>query len=256
MPGTTEERADAGRDRPERPAGNAAAFSAAAADVFARIAGRYDRLCDLFSLGIHRLWKAHMAARMRSHDAAVALDVASGTGDIPFRLFGGELRIGTLWVTDLSPQMLAIARAKLEGGHPAIRFALCDAERLEAFAAGSVDLYSISFGMKICDRAAVIDEAYRVLRPGGMFYCLEAARIPFRPLHAAYLAYMDWCMPLIGRLAADGDAAAYEYLLRGVHDFPDQETFAAELRAAGFEAVSYRNLTFGIVALHEARKPG
>jgi ubiquinone/menaquinone biosynthesis methyltransferase len=222
--------------------------------VFARIAGRYDRLCDVFSLGIHRLWKSHMAARMAAHGGATVLDVASGTGDIPLRLLkrGGAPKM--LWVTDICPEMLAMARRKLDGA-AALRFVECNAEDLSGFADASVDLYSISFAMKICDRRKVVAEAFRVLKPGGTFYCLEAARIPSPPLHAAYLAYMGWCMPLIGRLAANGDASAYEYLLRGVRGFPDQRAFADELREAGFEAVSWRNLTFGIVALHEAAKP-
>lgn len=234
---------------------NAAAFVPAADDVFARIAGRYDRLCDIFSLGLHRGWKAHMAARMRRHVGVVALDVASGTGDIPRRLIDGGGQPLLLWVTDICPQMLALARAKLAGAGEAVRFAGGDAERLADFADASVDLYSISFGMKICDRRRVLAEAHRVLRPGGRFYCLEAARIRPEALHRAYLAYMRFCMPLIGRLAAKGDASAYLYLLRGVSGFPDQDAFAREIGEAGFEAVSYRNLTFGIVALHEATKP-
>ncbi len=95
----------------------------------------------------------------------------------------------------------------------------------------------------------------RVLRPGGALFCLEAARIPNGFLHAAYLNYMDWCLPVIGRLAANGDPAAYRYLLVGIHDFPSQTEFADEIRDNGFEAVSFENMTFGIVALHTARKP-
>jgi demethylmenaquinone methyltransferase/2-methoxy-6-polyprenyl-1,4-benzoquinol methylase len=102
----------------------------------------------------------------------------------------------------------------------------------------------------------VVREAFRVLKRGGYFYCLEAARIPWAWLHKLYLAYMGWCMPLIGRIATGGDASAYQYLLRGVRDFPDQRTFAAELEAAGFAEVAWRNMTFGIVALHMGRKPG
>jgi ubiquinone/menaquinone biosynthesis methyltransferase len=224
-------------------------------DVFARIAGRYDLLCDIFSLGIHRIWKSHMAARIAAHAGETVLDAASGTGHIPLRLLARGSRPGVLWVTDTCPQMLALARSRLAGAGEGLKFAVCDATNLEEFEAGTLDVYSISFGMKICDREKVVREAFRVLRPGGRFYCLEAARITFSPLHAAYLLYMDWCMPLIGRIAANGDASAYAYLLKGIHDFPDQEAFAAELRRAGFAPVAYRNLTLGIVALHEAVKP-
>jgi demethylmenaquinone methyltransferase / 2-methoxy-6-polyprenyl-1,4-benzoquinol methylase len=235
---------------------NAAGFEAQHDDVFARIAQRYDLLCDLFSLGMHRLWKRHMAKRMSTHPGDFVLDVASGTGDIPLRLarLGGRPQV--LWVTDISAGMLDIAKRKLEGCGINLKFALFDAERLSEVASSSVDVYSISFGMKICNRSEVVREAFRVLRPGGYFYCLEAARIPIPWLHAAYLIYMGWCMPLIGRIATGGDASAYQYLLRGVRDFPDQRTFAAELKSAGFDDVSWRNMTFGIVALHVGRRPG
>ena len=238
-----------------QPTENAAAFSQRHDNVFARIAHRYDRLCDVFSLGIHRIWKSAMATRMSAHLSESVLDVASGTGDIPLRLLKRGLSPEALWVTDLCPQMLAMAEHKLAARGNGLRLAICDAENLKEFGDATFDAYSISFAMKICDRKKIIDEAFRVLKPGGRFYCLEAARIPFAPIHAAYLAYMDWCMPLIGRLAADGDASAYVYLLRGVHQFPDQDAFAEELRQAGFASVSYQNLTFGIVALHEATKP-
>jgi ubiquinone/menaquinone biosynthesis methyltransferase len=152
--------------------------------------------------------------------------------------------------------MLDIAKRKLERFGVNLKFALHDAEKLSEVPSSSVDVYSISFGMKICNRTDVVRKAFRVLRPGGYFYCLEAARIPLPWLHAAYLVYMGWCMPLIGRIATGGDASVYQYLLRGVRDFPDQRTFAAELQAAGFTEVSWRNMTFGIVALHVGRKLG
>jgi demethylmenaquinone methyltransferase / 2-methoxy-6-polyprenyl-1,4-benzoquinol methylase len=235
---------------------NAAGFEPQQDDVFARIGGRYDLLCDLFSLGMHRLWKRGMAKQMSRHPGDVVLDVASGTGDIPLRLARTGGRPRELWVTDISAGMLEIAKRKLDGCDVNLQFALRNSERLTEVAPSSVDVYSISFGMKICNRAEVVREAFRVLRPGGYFYCLEAARIPLPWLHALYLAYMGWCTPLIGRIATGGDASAYQYLLRGLRDFPGQHTFAAELEAAGFAEVGWRNMTFGIVALHVGRKPG
>jgi len=237
---------------------NAASFDPGSDNVFARIAGRYDRLCDFFSLYIHRLWKSRMAAEIARHPGQVVLDVASGTGDIPLRvlrrLSGGNGAGRTIWVTDICPEMLAIARPKLEG-FPGVKIAGADAHALGDFAANSVDLYSMSFGMKICDRKRAIAEAFRVLKPGGTFFCLEAARIPAAPLHALYLAYMRWCMPIVGRIATGGDASAYGYLLKGVHDFPAQREFCREIEDFGFRDVAYRNLSFGIVALHTATKP-
>ncbi len=232
---------------------NAAHFDPQADDVFGRIAGRYDRLCDIFSVFAHRLWKNRIATLMSREQGALALDVASGTGDIPVRLLrkgGGPQRI---LVTDISRQMLAQARKKLAGAGR-VEFRTLDAHALDLPDA-SVDTYSISFGMKICDRARVMSEAMRVLKPGGVFYCLEAARIPFDPLHRAYLLYMDLCLPTIARIATGGDSSAYNYLLRGVHDFPRQRDFASEMRQHGFDNVTFENLTFGIVAIHRGVKP-
>jgi len=232
---------------------NAAHFDPRSDDVFGRIAGRYDHLCDVFSVFAHRLWKNRIATLMAREQGMLALDVASGTGDIPVRLLrkgGGPQRI---LVTDISAQMLAQARRKLAGADR-VDFRTLDAHALDLPDA-SVDIYSISFGMKICDRSRVITEAMRVLKPGGAFYCLEAARIPFDPLHRAYLLYMDWCLPLIARIATGGDASAYNYLLRGVHDFPRQREFVRELEAIGFESVTFENLTLGIVAIHRGVKP-
>lgn len=240
---------------------NAASFSPRDDNVFARVATRYDRLCDIFSLFIHRAWKARMAAIIAGHPARTILDVASGTGHIPARLLPLlKKRVDAflperLLVTDLCPEMLAVARKNLGGSEPWLEYAIADAHSLDGIAANSVDLYSISFAMKICDRGPVLSEAMRVLKPGGNFFCLEAARIPSDLLHSAYLKYMDWCLPVIGWLAANRDPAAYRYLLDGIHDFPSQAAFAAELQEQGFEAVSFENMTFGIVALHTARKP-
>lgn len=231
---------------------NAAEFDPAADDVFSRIAGRYDRLCDAFSLFAHRVWKSRIAELMAQEEAAAALDVASGTGDIPLRLLRRRPHQQIL-VTDICPQMLSRAEQRLEA-RSNVTFRLLDAHHLD-LPDQSVDLYSISFGMKICDRARVLSEAYRVLRPGGTFFCLEAARIPFEPLHRAYLAYMNWCLPFIARVATGGDPSAYNYLLRGIHDFPNQQMFAAELERQGFKEVSFQNLTFGIVAIHRGLKP-
>jgi ubiquinone/menaquinone biosynthesis methyltransferase len=242
---------------PPRSARNAARFDPTSDDVFARIASRYDRLCDVFSLLIHRYWKSHMAGLIAAQSEGVLLDVASGTGDIPVRVLRKRRhrrKIGdvTLWVTDICPQMLDMAKRKL-GSDPSIHFARMDAHDLVDLADASVDMFSISFGMKICDRQKVVTEAFRVLKPGGRFFCLEAARIPFAPVHWLYLKYMDWCLPFIARIAVN-DASAYDYLLRGIHEFPTQGDFARELRAAGFHDVTFENLTLGIVALHRGTK--
>ncbi|NVJ98929.1 MAG: ubiquinone/menaquinone biosynthesis methyltransferase [Alphaproteobacteria bacterium] len=236
---------------------NAAEFAPEEDNVFGRIAGRYDRLCDIFSFGIHRQWKSKMARAMAREQASFILDVASGTGDIPLRYLRQKKRNpdARLLVSDICPEMLEVAQGKLEGKDDGLRFKVLNAYDMASIEDNSVDLYSISFAMKICDRELVLKEAFRVLKPGGTFFCLEASQIPIRFIHNAYLAYMDWCMPIIGRLAAEGDASAYQYLLKGVHDFPNQRELAEEIRRYGFMDVSFESLTFGITALHRAVKP-
>lgn len=178
----------------QTPVRNAALFDAQTDDVFARIAGRYDRLCDVFSMGIHRLWKRRIAAKIAACTGSAVFDAASGTGDIPVRisrLLAGRAAAEeeTIFVTDICPEMLAVARRKLRAGAPRFTIQEADAHDLRAVPSNSIDIYSISFGMKICQRDRVIAEAFRVLRPGGSFFCLEAARITIAPLHALYLKY-------------------------------------------------------------------
>lgn len=236
---------------------NSAQFRPAGDDVFGRIAGRYDRLCDLFSFGIHRLWKSRMADRIAREPGRHLLDLASGTGDIPLRLsrrLGPSASDWRIRMSDISPEMLRIARRRLDYAGSSIEIEDQNAERIDA-PDGSIDIVTMSFGLKIVDRSRVLPEVFRVLRPGGIFMCLEASRIVVPGLHPLYLAYMDTCMPLIGRLATGGDRSAYAYLLKGVHDFPDQRGLERELERHGFTDITFESLSLGIVALHRAVKP-
>jgi demethylmenaquinone methyltransferase/2-methoxy-6-polyprenyl-1,4-benzoquinol methylase len=235
---------------------NAASFDASHDDVFNRIASRYDLLCDLFSLFIHRLWKSHMASRILALPWQRMLDVASGTGDIALRVIGnlGAERDRTCIVSDICPAMLDIARRRAIRLANAAQFETLDAHRLTTIETASIDLYSMSLGMKICDRKLVLAEAWRVLRPGGTFICMEASEIPVRFLHRVYLTYMKLCMPVIGWAATGGDTSAYDYLLKGVCGFPGAQKFADEIAAQGFVEVTYERLSLGIVAIHSARK--
>lgn len=235
---------------------NAAAFTWQGDDVFGRIAHRYDRLCDLFSLGIHRLWKRRVARVIAREPWTVLLDGATGTGDIILRLLPGVSGQGRRIVaSDISPRMLAIAERRLAGHRDAVELRRLDLAHMPEVASASVDAYSISLGLKICDRTLALREAWRVLRPGGRLIVLEASDIPWAPLHRLYLGYMAVCMPVLGWLATGGDASAYRYLLQGIRGFPSAPRLAQEFEAEGFEAVAFERLSLGIVAIHTARKP-
>ena len=240
----------------QEPAENAAEFAWQHDDVFGRIAARYDLLCDVFSLGIHRLWKRRVAERIASEAWSTLLDGATGTGDILLRLFARQQPAGrTVIASDISEKMLAVAQRRLSRHARSIRMQQLDAEAMPSIADASVDAYSISLALKICNRRRVLDEAFRVLKPGGRLIVLEASNIPWRPLQQAYLAYMSVCMPLLGWLATGGDASAYKYLLHGIREFPSAEGLADELRTHGFKEVGFERLSLGIVAIHTARKP-
>ena len=242
---------------PHQTPANASRFDTAADDVFGRIASRYDLLSDLFSLWIHRTWKRRVAALIASEPWTKLLDAASGTGDIVLRVLNRSNANPSrkIVASDISPQMLAIAKRRLEQLSQRVELHVLDAHSMPGVPDDSVDLYSISLGLKICNRTAVLREALRVLKPGGRLIVLEASNVKPQWLHQTYLSYMSLVMPLIGWLATGGDASAYRYLLRGVREFPTAEELAAEIRQLGFDEVSFERLSLGIVAIHIARKP-
>jgi demethylmenaquinone methyltransferase / 2-methoxy-6-polyprenyl-1,4-benzoquinol methylase len=244
--------------QPESPpsATNAAAFAPSVDDVFGRIAKRYDLLSDVFSFGIHRLWKWRVAKTIANEQWSTLLDGATGTGDIILRVLAHEsVQDRSIVAADICPQMLALAEQKLSRHTDRVSVRQLNAEAMTPVPSDSLDAYSISLCLKICNRKAALHEALRVLKPGGRIVVLEASNIPWAFAHAVYLAYMSLCMPVLGWLATGGDASAYRYLLHGIREFPSAEALAAEMVEQGFTDVRFERLSLGIVAIHVARKP-
>jgi demethylmenaquinone methyltransferase/2-methoxy-6-polyprenyl-1,4-benzoquinol methylase len=223
-------------------------------DIFSAVAGRYDLMNDLMSAGLHRLWKDEVVGWLgapRSGRPFALLDAAGGTGDIAERFLraGGPGCTATL--LDINPEMAAVGRKRLAAAGLSDRtvFAIGNAEALP-FADRSFDAYTIGFGIRNVTRIdAALAEARRVLKPGGRFLCLEFSRCQVPLLDRLYDFHSFEVIPRLGRLAA-GNAGAYRYLVESIRRFPEQETFAAMIRAAGLARVSYRNLAGGIAAIH------
>lgn len=237
---------------------NAAEFDTGSDDIFGRIAGRYDLLCDLFSFGIHRLWKREVAKYVSNENWTSLLDTATGTGDIVLRVLDLESSAvnRSIVASDISPQMLQIAEKRLAGRTgPTFQLQVLDAQKLHQIESESIDCYSMSLGMKICNRKSALEEAQRVLKPGGRIVVLEASNISIPWLHRVYLLYMGLCMPVIGWIATFGDTSAYKYLLHGIKEFPTAEELKLEMENMGLIDVEFKRLSLGIVAIHTARKP-
>jgi ubiquinone/menaquinone biosynthesis C-methylase UbiE len=157
--------------------------------------------------------------------------------------------------SDISTKMLGVAQRKLGKHLDSVSLRQLDAEAMPSIASDSIDAYSISLGLKICNRDLVLHEALRIIRPGGRLIILEASNIPWALLNRAYLSYMAVCMPVLGWLATGGDASAYKYLLQGIRGFPSAERLGNELANHGFREVEFKRFSLGIVAIHTARKP-
>jgi demethylmenaquinone methyltransferase / 2-methoxy-6-polyprenyl-1,4-benzoquinol methylase len=220
--------------------------------VFSRVANRYDLMNDLMSGGMHRLWKADLINWLAPSPVAPQrlLDVAGGTGDVARRfLDAGHGQSGAV-ICDISAEMLEAGRGKLSARYgKRLAFVQGNAEHLP-FPDRSFDAYTIAFGIRnVTHIEAALAEAFRVLKRGGRFVCLEFSAVETPMLDTLYDAYSFRVIPKLGGWVA-GDEDAYRYLVESIRRFPSQERFAAMVKAAGFERVQYRNLTGGIAALH------
>jgi demethylmenaquinone methyltransferase / 2-methoxy-6-polyprenyl-1,4-benzoquinol methylase len=219
--------------------------------VFTSVASRYDLMNDLMSGGQHRLWKDAFVRHVRPRAGEQILDMAGGTGDVAFRL---ARRGAEVTVADINPDMLAVGidrarRRGLEG----LAWAEEDAEKL-SFPDRSFDAYTIAFGIRNVthiDRA--LSEAYRVLKTGGRFFCLEFSQTRWPGFREAYQSYSRSVVPRIGRAVA-GDPESYRYLVESIERFPDMPAFASMIEKAGFRQVKAVPILGGLVAIHSGWK--
>jgi demethylmenaquinone methyltransferase/2-methoxy-6-polyprenyl-1,4-benzoquinol methylase len=220
------------------------------ARVFESVAPRYDLMNDLMSVGVHRLWKNAMVDVLHPRKGEKFLDVAGGTGDIAFRIVQ-RVEGANVTICDINPAMLEVGRDRAvdKGLLRGLTWTTGNAESLP-FADRSFDAYTIAFGLRnVTDIDKALREAFRVLRPGGRFLCLEFSKVTSAPVGRVYDAYSERALPLLGRAIA-GDAESYRYLHESIRRFPSQRDLARRMGEAGFERAGWRNMTLGVVALH------
>jgi 2-methoxy-6-polyprenyl-1,4-benzoquinol methylase len=226
---------------------------------------------DLMSLGVHRLWKDHFVRSLAPGSTAPAkgwniLDIAGGTGDIAFRMLDYATNIKgdsetKVTISDINADMLAEGKKRsldtVYGNSDRLSFLEANAEHLETIDSNSVDLYTVAFGIRnFTDKQKALAEAFRVLKPGGVFACLEFSKVNNPLFDGVYKRWSFSAIPLIGQIVA-ADRDSYQYLVESIERFPSQEEFKAMIHRAGFVTVGqgYENLTDGIAAIHKGIKP-
>ena len=216
--------------------------------VFDSVAGKYDLMNDLMSLGLHRVWKAYAVAVAAPKPGDRVLEVAAGTGDLTAALARRVGPHGCVVHTDINEAMLAAGRDRLLDAGLNLPSALCDAEALP-FAASSFDLVCVAFGLRnMTHKDKALAEMARVLKPGGRLLVLEFSKVA-APLAKAYDWYSFNVLPRVGQWVA-GDGESYRYLAESIRVHPDQATLKAMMKTAGFGHVDVHNLSAGVVALH------
>jgi demethylmenaquinone methyltransferase/2-methoxy-6-polyprenyl-1,4-benzoquinol methylase len=216
--------------------------------MFDRVAERYDLLNDALSMGQDRYWRRMVARAVGARPGELVLDLAAGTGTSSrtFTTAGGRCI-----ACDFSLGMLEVGARR---PHPSVRFAAGDALALP-FADESFDAVTISFGLRnVADPLAALTELRRVTRPGGRLVLCEFSHLKPEPLNALYEQYLSRALPAVARRLS-GNAEAYDYLAESIKDWPAQRELADLVTAAGWGGVRWLNLSFGVVALHLARRP-
>ncbi|ADW75749.1 MULTISPECIES: bifunctional demethylmenaquinone methyltransferase/2-methoxy-6-polyprenyl-1,4-benzoquinol methylase UbiE [Rahnella] len=225
------------------------------AEVFHSVAAKYDLMNDLMSFGIHRIWKRFTIDCSGVRQGQRVLDLAGGTGDLTakFSRLVGEK--GEVVLADINDSMLKMGREKLRnlGIVGNVSYVQANAEALP-FPDNYFDCITISFGLRnVTEKEKALRSMFRVLKPGGRLLVLEFSKPVLKPLSKAYDTYSFHILPRIGELVAH-DAESYRYLAESIRMHPDQETLKGMMADAGFENVTYHNLTGGIVALHRGFK--
>lgn len=223
--------------------------------VFKSVADKYDIMNDVMSMGIHRLWKRRFVRSVNPKSGEKILDVAGGTGDISFLMHEYANHGADITISDINAEMLRVGRDRaIDRGY------LNDFEWVEAnaaelpFADNMFDAYTISFGLRNVTRIDdALKEAYRVLKPGGRFFCLEFSKVQSDPLSKLYDVYSFKVLPKMGELIAN-DSESYKYLAESIRQFPSQEALKSRMEEAGFELCKYTNLSNGIAAIHTGKK--
>lgn len=223
--------------------------------VFEGVAKNYDLMNDLMSGGIHRLWKDSFIRRIRPRAGLRYLDVAGGTGDIAFKIRQKTGPGTEITLCDLTYNMLSVGRDRAidKGWLNDFEWVTGNAETLP-FPDSHFDVYTISFGLRnVTHIDDALKEAYRVLKPGGRFFCLEFSHVENPLLAKAYDLYSFNVIPRIGALVAK-DRDSYQYLVESIRKFPSQRNLRSRLLDAGFDRAEYSNLTGGVACIHSAVK--
>lgn len=225
------------------------------ADVFHSVAAKYDVMNDLMSFGIHRIWKRFTIDCSGVRRGQRVLDLAGGTGDLAAKFSGMVGKQGLVVLADINDSMLKVGRDKLRdrGIVGNISYVQANAEALP-FPDNYFDCITIAFGLRnVTEKDKALRSMFRVLKPGGRLLVLEFSKPRLAPLNKVYDAYSFHVLPKIGALVVK-DSDSYRYLAESIRMHPDQETLKDMMVNAGFDNVTYFNLTGGIVALHRGFK--
>lgn len=227
-------------------------------DVFSGVAAKYDIMNDLMSGGVHRLWKRRFVRCIAPKVHHKILDVGGGTGDISFLMYQAsakDSRGADITVSDINPDMLQVgqSRAVDRGLLGKLQWQVINAEEVP-FEENTFDIYTIAFALRnVTEMDKALREAYRVLKPGGRFFCLEFSKPVFEPLQKIYDKFSFKIIPEIGAFVAK-DRESYQYLVESIRQFPHQQGLKIRMEDAGFRSVQFENLTGGIAAIHSGVK--